>query len=120
MKKKVWILPKSKKPKLDTKLPKDVFFDPQTLRSKPPGVDNLNEFWIIDQCVPASDVGPGAFEWETSFGTSLLAKTPLAIKGGGRDDDEDIEITVLNPPSGSTELELRRKRPAADEPGTSG
>ena len=72
LKRKLWILSKSRRPHLDKEIDSAWLVNPERMAELPAGLVS-EQVWVVDQAYPVSRLGPGALEWETSVGTTVHA-----------------------------------------------
>ena len=89
-----WVLPKSRRPTLDTEIERRFFIDPSLLESLPPGF-GPDEIWVLDQAILQSEVGPGALRWASGVSSTFSAPLddkPVALHENGRGPAVETQI----------------------------
>jgi hypothetical protein len=89
-----WVLPKSRRPKLDSEIASKFFIDPQLMETLPHGFES-NDIWVLDKAITQSELGVGAFEWATGVSATFSAPPDderVAIEADDARRDVDCEI----------------------------
>ena len=90
-----WILPKSRRPRLNEEIDAEFIVDPKCLETSPPGT-SMEDVWVVDQAVTQSKLGPGAWVW--SIGVEAKFSCPVALSVACETYDHDqVVAPVVHP-----------------------
>ena len=98
-----WVLPKSRRPKLDSEIERKFFIDPKLMESLPKGFA-ADEIWVLDRAITQSELGVGAFAWATvsSAISVYLGDDCLAIHGNESGPAVELENRPEQKPAEDT------------------
>jgi hypothetical protein len=78
-----YVLPKSRRPSLESEIANKFFIDPKLMEKLPHGFQAA-DIWVLDKAIPQSELGVGVFEWSTTVTSTVLAPSDdvMALHSG--------------------------------------